>query len=101
LQKVADDMLVPSQNAFYIGRGVDAAVVLEDALKLKEVSYVQTEGFAAGELKHGTLALIEQDTPVIAIMTQPSLAGLVRGNLAETQARGSKTFTIVTKAIAK
>lgn len=101
LQKVANDMLVPSQNAFYIGRGVDSAVVLEDALKLKEVSYVQTEGFAAGELKHGTLALIEQDTPVIAIMTQPSLAGLVRGNLAETQARGSKTFTIVTKAIAK
>lgn len=101
LQTVANDMLVPSPNAFYIGRGVDSAVVLEDALKLKEVSYVQTEGFAAGELKHGTLALIEKDTPVIAIMTQPSLAGLVRGNLAETEARGSKTFTIVTKSIAK
>ncbi|RZQ58337.1 glutamine--fructose-6-phosphate transaminase (isomerizing) [Weissella paramesenteroides] len=101
LQEVAEEMLVPAHHAFYIGRGVDSAVVLEAALKLKEISYVQTEGFAAGELKHGTLALIEEDTPVIAVMTQPQLAGLVRGNLAETQARGAKTYTIVTQAIAK
>ncbi|APS41647.1 Glucosamine--fructose-6-phosphate aminotransferase (isomerizing) [Weissella jogaejeotgali] len=101
IQAVAQEMLVPAHHAFYIGRGVDSAVVLEAALKLKEISYVQTEGFAAGELKHGTLALIEEDTPVIAMMTQPRLAGLVRGNLAETQARGAKTYTIVTQAVAK
>ncbi|WP_258087777.1 glutamine--fructose-6-phosphate transaminase (isomerizing) [Weissella fangxianensis] len=101
IQAVAEEMLVPAHHAFYIGRGVDSAVVLEAALKLKEISYVQTEGFAAGELKHGTLALIEKDTPVIAMMTQPRLAGLVRGNLAETQARGAKTYTIVTQAVAK
>ena len=101
IQAVAEEMLVPAHHAFYIGRGVDSAVVLEAALKLKEISYVQTEGFAAGELKHGTLALIEEDTPVIAMMTQPRLAGLVRGNLAETQARGAKTYTIVTQAVAK
>ena len=101
IQAVAEEMLVPAHHAFYIGRGVDSAVVLEAALKLKEISYVQTEGFAAGELKHGTLALIEEGTPVIAMMTQPRLAGLVRGNLAETQARGAKTYTIVTQAVAK
>ena len=101
IQAVAEEMLVPAHHAFYIGRGVDSAVVLEAALKLKEISYVQTEGFAAGELKHGTLALIEEDTPVIAMMTQPRLAGLVRGNLAETQARGAKTYTIVSQAVAK
>ena len=101
IQAVAEEMLVPAHHAFYIGRGVDSAVVLEAALKLKEISYVQTEGFAAGELKHGTLALIEEDTPVIAMMTQPRLACLVRGNLAETQARGAKTYTIVTQAVAK
>ena len=101
IQAVAEEMLVPAHNAFYIGRGVDSAVVLEAALKLKEISYVQTEGFAACELKHGTLALIEEGTPVIAMMTQPRLAGLVRGNLAETQARGAKTYTIVSQAVAK
>lgn len=101
LQRVANEMLVESRNAFFIGRGVDSTVSLEAALKLKEISYVQAEGFAAGELKHGTLALIEDGTPVIALITQPKTAGLVRGNLAETQARGSRTYTIVTEELAK
>ncbi|MDR3190704.1 MAG: glutamine--fructose-6-phosphate transaminase (isomerizing) [Lactobacillaceae bacterium] len=98
---VAQEYLIDSKNAFYIGRGVDSAVTVEAALKLKEISYVQAEGFAAGELKHGTLALIEDDTPVIALITQAKTAGLVRGNLSETSARGSKTYTIVTKSLAK
>ncbi|OJF02763.1 glutamine--fructose-6-phosphate aminotransferase [Weissella confusa] len=101
LQRVANEMLVESRNAFFIGRGVDSTVSLEAALKLKEISYVQAEGFAAGELKHGTLALIEEGTPVIALITQSKTAGLVRGNLAETQARGSRTYTIVTEELAK
>ncbi|MDY2512758.1 glutamine--fructose-6-phosphate transaminase (isomerizing) [Weissella confusa] len=101
LQRVANEMLVESRNAFFIGRGVDSTVSLEAALKLKEISYVQAEGFAAGELKHGTLALIEDGTPVIALITQSKTAGLVRGNLAETQARGSRTYTIVTEELAK
>ncbi|MCM0582284.1 glutamine--fructose-6-phosphate transaminase (isomerizing) [Weissella diestrammenae] len=102
-EKVANQMLVPetTHSAFYIGRGADAAVALEAALKLKEISYVQAEGFAAGELKHGTLALIEEGTPVIALITQPKTAGLVRGNLSETTARGARPFTIVTKALAQ
>ncbi|WP_259709138.1 glutamine--fructose-6-phosphate transaminase (isomerizing) [Weissella confusa] len=101
LQRVANEMLVESRNAFFIGRGVDSTVSLEAALKLKEISYVQAEGFAAGELKHGTLALIEEGTPVIALITQSKTAGLVRGNLAETQARGSRAHTIVTEELAK
>ena len=101
LQRVANEMLVESRNAFFIGRGVDSTVSLEAALKLKEISSVQAEGFAAGELKHGTLALIEEGTPVIALITQSKTAGLVRGNLAETQARGSRAYTIVTEELAK
>ncbi len=101
LQRVANEMLVESRNAFFVGRGVDSTVSLEAALKLKEISYVQAEGFAAGELKHGTLALIEEGTPVIALITQSKTAGLVRGNLAETQARGSRAYTIVTEELAK
>ena len=101
LQRVSNEMLVESRNAFFIGRGVDSTVSLEAALKLKEISYVQAEGFAAGELKHGTLALIEDGTPVIALITQSKTAGLVRGNLAETQARGSRAYTIVTEELAK
>ncbi|MCK7484342.1 MAG: SIS domain-containing protein [Bacillus subtilis] len=58
------------RNCFYIGRGIDYYTCLEAALKLKEISYIQTEGFAAGELKHGTIALIEEGVPVIAIVSQ-------------------------------
>lgn len=100
-EKVANELLVPAHSAFYIGRGADADVSLEAALKLKEISYVQAEGFPAGELKHGTLALIEDGTPVIALLTQPKTAGLVRGNIAETQARGANAYTITTKALAE
>ena len=100
-QQVANQELVESNSAFFIGRGVDASVSLEAALKLKEVAYVQSEGFAAGELKHGTLALIEEHTPVIALITQSKTAGLVRGNVAETQARGADVFTITTESLAK
>lgn len=88
-------------NAFYIGRGIDWSVSLEAALKLKEISYVQAEGFASGELKHGTIALIEKGTPVIAIITQDRTAGLTRSNMEETQARGANMLTIVSRHLAK
>jgi glucosamine--fructose-6-phosphate aminotransferase (isomerizing) len=101
IQKIANERFVEARNAFFIGRGVDSTVSLEAALKLKEISYVQAEGFAAGELKHGTLALIEENTPVVALITQSKTAALTRGNLAETQARGSRAFTIVSKSLAK
>lgn len=88
VEEIASRYLSKSPNAFYIGRGMDWSVSLEAALKLKEISYVQAEGFASGELKHGTIALIEDQTPVIGIITQDRTAGLTRSNLEETQARG-------------
>lgn len=100
-QEVANELLVPATSTFFIGRGSDSDVSLEAALKLKEIAYVQAEGFAAGELKHGTLALIEDGTPVIALLTQPKTAGLVRGNIAETQARGANVYRITTSVLAE
>lgn len=66
----AIDYVQSARNAFYIGRGLDYYVCMESSLKLKEISYIQAEGFAAGRLKHGTIALIEEGTPVLAIITQ-------------------------------
>lgn len=101
LEKLAKKYLVPSRNAFYIGRGIDHAVALEGALKLKEVSYIQTEGFAAAELKHGTISLIEKGTPVIALINDPVTADLTRGNIQEVVSRGASIITIVGKDFAK
>ncbi|GEO69052.1 glutamine--fructose-6-phosphate transaminase (isomerizing) [Levilactobacillus acidifarinae] len=100
IEDLANNYLMKSNRAFYIGRGIDHAVSLEAALKLKEISYVQAEGFASGELKHGTIALIEKDTPVIGFITQAKTAGLTRSNLQETMARGAKTMTIVREGLA-
>lgn len=100
LKELADQYIVKSRNAFYIGRGIDHAVALEGALKLKEVSYIQTEGFAAAELKHGTISLIEDGTPVIALINDPVTADLTRGNIQEVASRGASVITIVGKEFA-
>lgn len=99
--ELAKKYLIASRNAFYIGRGIDHAVALEGALKLKEVSYIQTEGFAAAELKHGTISLIEDGTPVIALINDPVTADLTRGNIQEVTSRGASVITIVGKQFAK
>ncbi|MQB66831.1 glutamine--fructose-6-phosphate transaminase (isomerizing) [Lactobacillus reuteri] len=101
VEEIASRYLSKSPSAFYVGRGMDWSVSLEAALKLKEISYVQAEGFASGELKHGTIALIEDQTPVIGIITQDRTAGLTRSNLEETQARGANAITIVSRHLAK
>ncbi|MBT8854885.1 glutamine--fructose-6-phosphate transaminase (isomerizing) [Lactobacillus delbrueckii subsp. bulgaricus] len=101
IEELAKKYLIPSRNAFYIGRGIDHAVSLESALKLKEVSYIQTEGFAAAELKHGTISLIEDGTPVIALINDPVTADLTRGNIQEVASRGANVITIVGKQFAK
>lgn len=87
------------RNAFFIGRHLDYFVSLEAALKLKEISYIQTEGFAAGELKHGTIALIEKETPVFSIITQSKIALNTRGNIQEVKSRGAHTCTFVLKSL--
>ncbi len=97
-EDVAKEYLT-ARNCFYIGRHVDFYVALEASLKLKEISYIQTEGFAAGELKHGTIALIEDGTPVIAIISQESVNLNTRSNVKEVKARGAKTVIISMKSL--
>ena len=97
-ETIAKDYLT-ARNCFYIGRHVDYYVALEASLKLKEISYIQTEGFAAGELKHGTIALIEEGTPVIAICSQESVNLNTRSNVKEVKARGAKTVVISMKSL--
>ncbi|MBP2623703.1 glutamine--fructose-6-phosphate transaminase (isomerizing) [Streptococcus oricebi] len=95
-------LLETTRNAFYIGRGQDYYVAMEASLKLKEISYIQCEGFAAGELKHGTISLIEDGTPVIALLSSDEvLASHTRGNISEVIARGAKVLTIVEENVAK
>ncbi len=95
----AKDYLYGQRNCFYIGRGLDYYVCMEAALKLKEISYIQTEGFAAGELKHGTIALIEKNTPVFAITTQENTNLNTRSNIKEVKARGAHVLCISTEAL--
>ncbi|HES0332952.1 TPA: glutamine--fructose-6-phosphate transaminase (isomerizing) [Streptococcus pyogenes] len=93
-------LLTTTRNAFYIGRGNDYYVAMEAALKLKEISYIQCEGFAAGELKHGTISLIEEDTPVIALISSSQLVGShTRGNIQEVAARGAHVLTVVEEGL--
>lgn len=77
------------QNLFFLGRGLDFAVALEGSLKLKEISYIHSEAYAAGELKHGTLALIEENIPVISLATQKSVYDKMVSNIQEVKARGA------------
>ena len=95
-------LLATTRNAFYIGRGQDYYVAMEASLKLKEISYIQCEGFAAGELKHGTISLIEDGTPVLALISSDEqLARHTRGNVSEVGARGANVLTIVEENVAK
>lgn len=81
-------------SAFYIGRGMDAYLAMEGALKLKEISYIHTEAFPAGELKHGTIALITPKTPVVVIATEPALFDKIKSNIEELKARGAQIILI-------
>ncbi|RWR11165.1 glutamine--fructose-6-phosphate transaminase (isomerizing) [Siminovitchia fortis] len=93
-EQIAAEYLPAAINCFFIGRSIDHFVGLEGALKLKEISYIQAEGFAGGELKHGTIALIEEQTPVIALATQAGVNGSIRANVKEVAARGASTCII-------
>lgn len=101
IDQAMKELLATTRNAFYIGRGADYFVSMEAALKLKEISYIQTEGFAAGELKHGTIALIEDGTPVFGLVTDTLTGAHMRGNLKEVESRGASTFVIASEALAK
>lgn len=100
LLKLEDDMKVLAKehhdlnDAFNIGRGIDYAIALEGALKLKEISYIHTEAYAAGELKHGTISLIEEGTLVTAIATQDNLYEKLVSNVKEVKARGAYVIAV-------
>ncbi|TLG71548.1 glutamine--fructose-6-phosphate transaminase (isomerizing) [Culicoidibacter larvae] len=89
------------QDVYYIGRGVDAVTGMEATLKLKEISYIHAESYPAGELKHGTIALIENGTPIIAIATDSELVEKMKSNIEEVAARGAKVYIFATPACAK
>ena len=92
--KTAAEYFKDRTNGFFIGRGLDYKVAVEASLKIKEVSYVHTEAFASGELKHGTIALIEEGTPVVVIATQKNLIDKSVSNIKEVKARGAYIITI-------
>lgn len=98
-EQIAAEYLPAAINCFFIGRSIDHSVGLEGALKLKEISYIQAEGFAGGELKHGTIALIEKQTPVIALATQAGVNGSIRANVKEVATRGASTCIISMKGL--
>lgn len=91
--------LLTAEHTFMIGRGLDYPALLEASLKLKEISYIHSEAFASGELKHGTIALITSKTPVIALITQNALASKQQSNIREVQSRGARVITIATHGI--
>lgn len=88
--------LYNKNDIFFIGRGIDYALCMEGSLKLKEISYIHSEAYAAGELKHGTISLIEPGTPVIGVVTDEKRADKTLSNIEETGSRGSDNYMIIT-----
>lgn len=103
IQKFAN-RYIGAKDVFFIGRGIDYAISLEGSLKLKEISYIHSEAYAAGELKHGTISLIEEGTLVAAVSTQPELYAKTISNMVEVKARGAFVLAVTceeNKAIEK
>lgn len=87
--------ILNAKDVFMIGRGLDYSILLEGSLKLKEVSYIHSEAYASGELKHGTIALITEDTPVVAVVTQDKLKSKELSNIREVQSRGARVLLLI------
>lgn len=93
IQKIAA-RFISEKDVFFIGRGIDYCIGLEGSLKLKEISYNHSEAYAAGELKHGTISLVEKDTPFVAIATQPELVPKTVSNIVEVRSRGAYVLAV-------
>ena len=93
VQKFANRYLA-AKDIFFIGRGIDYAISMEGSLKLKEISYIHSEAYAAGELKHGTISLIEEGTLVAAVLTQEDLYKKMTSNMVEVRTRGAFVLAI-------
>jgi glucosamine--fructose-6-phosphate aminotransferase (isomerizing) len=96
IREVAE-LYAPSNNFLYLGRGYNYPIALEGALKLKEISYVHAEGYPAAEMKHGPIALIDRDMPVVVLCTQDSTYEKIKGNVQEIKARSGRVLAIVTE----
>jgi glucosamine--fructose-6-phosphate aminotransferase (isomerizing) len=98
IQRLSQDF-VHKQHALFLGRGTHYPVALEGALKLKEISYIHAEAYPAGELKHGPLALVDADMPVIAVAPNNHLLDKLKSNMEEVRARGGKLYVFADEAI--
>lgn len=96
IEKISE-ILVPLEHAYFIGRGIDYAVALESSLKLKEISYIHSEAYGAGELKHGTISLIENGTIVVALACCDNIFSKTLANIKEVKARGAKVICVTTQ----
>jgi glucosamine--fructose-6-phosphate aminotransferase (isomerizing) len=92
---------VNAEHLFFIGRGIDYQTAVEASLKLKEISYIHSEAYAAGELKHGTISLITDGTPVIAIITDHNLCEKTISGIREVKARGARVLAVCSESLAK
>ncbi len=97
--KTVAESIYKASDVFFIGRQLDYSLCMEGSLKLKEISYIHSEAYAAGELKHGTISLIEEGTPIIAIVTDESIEEKTISNIKEVKARGANVTLITTKKI--
>jgi glucosamine--fructose-6-phosphate aminotransferase (isomerizing) len=95
LERLADQFLGKTHNALYLGRGVNFPVALEGALKLKEISYIHAEGYPAAEMKHGPIALIDENMPVVFIAPKDAVHSKIVSNIEEVKARGGKVIALV------
>lgn len=92
---------VSAEHLFFIGRGIDYAVAVESSLKLKEISYIHSEAYAAGELKHGTISLVTEGTPIIAIITDKKICEKTVSGIREVKARGARVLAVCTESLAE
>ena len=92
-------LIYKNEDIFFLGRGIDYSLCMEGSLKLKEISYIHSESYAAGELKHGTISLIDKGTPVIGLVTDSDLAMKTISNIKETKARGSFVVLVTLESI--
>ncbi len=93
IERIAEEV-AEARDVLYLGRGINYPIALEGALKLKEISYIHAEGYAAGEMKHGPIALIAEDVPVIIIAPSDDLFGKTASNIQEVLARGGKAIVL-------
>ena len=99
VNKEIAEKIYDHDSIFFIGRDIDYALSMEGSLKLKEISYINSQAYAAGELKHGTISLIEEGTPVIALVTEEKIAEKTISNIKEVKARGAKVILVASENI--